>query len=313
MKTKHLLLPAALLGATGIAMASQPHLFPFLGGGQRASEAITEALRSSSLQEAEADYWLAVARATNDPDGNLMRRIYEAVEEHDETIELTEEQAEERQRASEILGHGRYVPDLDPDDFSATITNTYLMFVPGRTMIYEGMTAEGLERIEVTTLTTTRDIDGIPCAEVRDIAILDGEVIEETIDWYAEDTLGNVWYMGEIAKNFDEDGFLEDLDGSWRTGLDGAQPGIVAFGAPVVGTHYRQEYLPGEAEDLGKIVSLTETITVPYGTFTNCMMTLDGTPMEPGVVEWKYYAPGVGLILEVNEETGERLELIQVQ
>lgn len=310
MNTKKLTLFAILLGASGLAVASTPSGV-WNSSAAGTSDAIAQALRSASFQEAEADYWVTVARCANDGD-QIARCLFEAGEERDEAIEEANDQFDERIKVNRILGQAAYLPDIDPNDFSTTVNSTYLPFTPGRTMIYELTNAKGTERIEVKTLSTTLEIEGVECIEVLDIAMLNGEVIEETIDWYAQHTNGDVWYFGEIAKNFDEDGFLEDIDGSWRYGVDGAQPGIVGMQNPSLGLVYRQEYLIAEAEDMAKIVSVNETVIVPAGTFTNCLKTLDGSPIEPGVIEEKFFAPGIGLVLEVDPETGDRLELIQI-
>ncbi len=146
---------------------------------------------------------------------------------------------------------------------------------------------------------------------VNDVVEEDGEVVEDTLDWYGIDKRYNIWYFGEIALNF-EDGELADIEGSWTSGVDGAKPGIIMKADPQVGDVYRQEFLLGDAEDMGEVLSLTESARVPYGAFDNCLMTKDYTPIEPGVFEHKYYAPGIGPVLEVNPETGERVELVEI-
>jgi hypothetical protein len=146
---------------------------------------------------------------------------------------------------------------------------------------------------------------------VNDVEYLDGELIEDTVDWIAQHGNGDVWYFGEIAMNY-EDGFLDNLDGSWMTGKEDAKPGILMPASPVIDDVYRQEYFINEAEDVAEVISLNETVVVPYGTFHNCLQTEDWTPIEPEALEYKYYAPGIGVVLEVDLETGERLELVQI-
>jgi hypothetical protein len=174
--------------------------------------------------------------------------------------------------------------------------------------VYRTVTPEGIEWNTVTTLEETVEIEGVECRAVHDVVSVEGERIEDTIDWFSEHAKGAAWYMGEISKNF-EDGFLDNLDGSWRFGKDGAKPGIIMPANPEPHHAYRQEFLLNEAEDVARVVSLGETVTVHYGTFQNCVMTLEGTPIEPGLFERKVFAPGVGFVLGVDLESGERTEL----
>ncbi|MAW60348.1 MAG: hypothetical protein CMJ94_05880 [Planctomycetes bacterium] len=276
--------------------------------GKTTADALLEATRL----DAHSDFLEAFAIALNEPFDEFPDAMREAWAERTEELELAEDQYEMRLQVFHQVGHGRYLPELDPAEFDAALTNTYFPFPVGQTLVYEKTTAEGVERVEVTALADTIEIDDIECRQVQDTAYLDGVLLEDTIDWYAQHTNGDVWYMGEISKNYDEDGFLEDIDGSWRHGKDGAQAGILMPGTPVIGQLYRQEYWIDEAEDVGRVVATNETVVVPAGTFTGCLKTEDGTALEPDAREFKYYAPGVGLVLEVDPESGERLELIQI-
>ena len=186
--------------------------------------------------------------------------------------------------------------------------NRWFPLVPGTTWTYEG----GDETITVTVTEDTKEILGVTCAVVRDVVEEDGEVIEDTNDWYAQDKAGNVWYFGEIARNF-EDGELHDLDGSWTAGEESAKIGILVPANPTVGEVYRQEFALAEAEDMGEVLSLDGTESVPAAECSgDCLVTRDYTPIEPDAEENKYYAPGIGLILEVDTETGERVELVEM-
>ena len=138
---------------------------------------------------------------------------------------------------------------------------------------------------------------GIDAVVVRDTVTVDGAVVEDTFDWYAQDRAGNVWYLGEDVSNY-EDGEVVDHDGSWEAGVDGALPGVVMPAEPSVGDAYRQEYLAGEAEDMGEVIALDGEVEVPAGAFAEVVTTRDWTPLEPDVVEEKDYAPGVGLVRE---------------
>jgi hypothetical protein len=203
-----------------------------------------------------------------------------------------------------------YDPSIDPADFtnSTTIDNPLLPLVPGTTYSYVG----GDESIEVTVTDDTKVILGVSCVVVRDTVTLDGEVVEDTLDWYAQDNDGNVWYMGEDTEEY-EDGVVVSTEGSWEAGVDGAKPGIVMHAnQPPVGEPYQQEYYACEAEDQAEVVSLDEAVTVPFGQYDNCLQTRELTPLEPDVNEYKYYCPDVGLVLEVDIASGDRTELTQV-
>jgi hypothetical protein len=199
-----------------------------------------------------------------------------------------------------------YNPDIDPSDFVASITNPLLALVPGTTFLYEATTPEGLQRIEVAVTQDTKEILGVTCTVVRDSVTLDGQLIEDTRDWYAQDSAGNVWYFGEDSKSY-EGGVVVSTEGSWEAGVDGAKPGIVMEADPQVGDTYRQEYLRGVAEDMATVVGLGESATVPYDSFDNCLKTKDFSRLDPGVVEYKFYAPGVGQILTLDGDVREEL------
>ncbi len=201
-----------------------------------------------------------------------------------------------------------YAPLIRPSDFVGAVNNTYMPLRPGTKWIYEGQTDEGLEHIEVVVLNDTRTVMGVKCTIVRDTVSLDGSVVEDTYDWYAQDISGNVWYFGEDSREM-EDGKVVSTAGSWEGGKDGAVPGIVMMAAPMCGMTYRQEYYPGKAEDMGTIVSV-DVSGVGIMSFDDCVQTMDWTPLEPDALEYKYYAPGVGNVLETTLDGSERIELI---
>ena len=205
---------------------------------------------------------------------------------------------------------------VNPLDIGGVVpVNPWFPLVTGNRWVYEG---DG-ETIEVEVTDQTKLIDGITCVVATDTASEDGVVVEITGDWYAQDVTGNVWYCGEISRNFEvfagdvpEEPELVDIDGSWKAGRDGSEAGILLPFAPVVGETIRQEVAYGEAEDAITIESLSETEASPGGAcVANCLMTTDFTPLEPDVAENKFYAPGVGLIVEVDLETGDRVELVE--
>jgi hypothetical protein len=200
-----------------------------------------------------------------------------------------------------------------PARFVATVDNPFLPLVPGTRFTYQSRTPDGLERTVVEVTRDTRTITGAPCVVVRDTVTRGGQPVEDTVDWFAQDGDGNVWYFGEDTKEY-ENGRVARTEGSWEAGVDGAQPGIVMEAHPKVGDTYRQEYYRGHAEDRADVLSLTATATVPFGAQQDLVQTKDYTPLEPDVVEHKYYARGVGLVLEVDVRGGTgRVELVSVE
>jgi hypothetical protein len=134
--------------------------------------------------------------------------------------------------------------------------------------------------------------------------------VEDTYDWYAQDGEGNVWYLGEETAEY-ENGELVSTAGAWEGGVDGALPGLIMEAAPRVGDVYRQEFYPGEAEDLAEVVRSGVREDVDYGSFGDLIVIKEWNPLQAEVVEEKYYATGVGLVLETTIEGGsERIELV---
>jgi hypothetical protein len=160
----------------------------------------------------------------------------------------------------------------------------------------------------------TKVVDGVTCVVVQDTSTVDGQLEEKTFDYFAQDKDGNVWYFGEFATQYDN-GHVDGHDGSWLAGIGGAEPGIVMQASPFVGETYAQENAPGVAQDMAQVVSLNESVSLPYGAFNNVLETNEFSPLEPGVVEGKFYAPGVGLILTLDPIVGgdtEQLVAIKV-
>jgi hypothetical protein len=206
---------------------------------------------------------------------------------------------------------GDYAPELDPANFVDVVDNPYLPLVPGTTWVYEGQDEDETEHIEVEVLAETKDIQGITATVVRDTVSVDGEVAEDTYDWYAQDKEGNVWYLGEDTHEY-EDGEPVNAKGSWEHGKDGALGGIVMLAHPEVGVAYRQEYYEGEAEDMGEVLEVGSTVEIELGSYDDVVVTEDWNPLEPDVIEQKSYAPGIGVIREEKVAGGEGvIELIE--
>lgn len=208
-----------------------------------------------------------------------------------------------------------YQPDTSPAKFSnpTNITHPYYPLTDGKVYRYEGQTSDGFEVVEERRLNVTRVVQGITCVVSNFKAYLDGNLIEEAEDWFAQDNEGNVWYFGEEVDNYNPDGTLKDHGGSWEAGIDGARAGIIMPANPTPGLTYREEYYFDEAEDEAEILAINLDITIPYGHFTNCIRTRNWTDLEPTVEEEKLYAPGIGLIKEINLKEGYEIVLTSIQ
>jgi hypothetical protein len=204
-------------------------------------------------------------------------------------------------------------PMPPPADFVAKIDNPYFPLKPGTVFRYRG--SEGQDRLRDRMFVThkTKMIEGVKARVVRDRIWVNGKPEEKTRDWYAQDKRGNVWYLGE--NSFDRvRGHWERSDGSWKTGRDGAKAGFLMEAHPKVGDTYRQEYYKGHAEDLAKVLSKNASRSVPYGSFDHVLKTKEWTPLEPDVVDHKFYARGVGGIAEATVKGGsEKLKLISIK
>ena len=272
---------------------------------------------SASLSEATADYNVAQANANNEPTAEARTEAKrQAKADYEEARDFAKDQFHARRELVVALDEDRYNPVIAPSNFlsvaeTAAAPNPLFPLVPGTTYNFRALTPEGTETVEVTVTSDTRTILGVSCIVVRDIVRLDGNVIEDTVDWFAQDRSGNVWYFGENTAEY-ADGLITTTDGSWEAGVEGAKPGIIMFGQPVVGKVYRQELFFGEAEDAAKVIALNESVTVVAGAYSNCLKTEDFTPMEPENREFKYYAPGIGNILTISPDSGKRVELISV-
>jgi hypothetical protein len=202
-----------------------------------------------------------------------------------------------------------YAPTIDPEAFSTTVDNPFFPLRPGMRWDYRATTAEGQETSVIIVTNNTKTIMGVRCVEVHDTVKLNGQVLEDTFDWYAQHRDGTVWYFGEDTKEY-ENGKVSSTEGSWTAGVNGAQPGIMMLAQPQPGARYQQEYYKGAAEDVAEVLSLTEKATVPTGSYDGVLQTKDTTPLKPEQLENKYYARGVGKVLIANLTTGGRDELV---
>jgi hypothetical protein len=207
------------------------------------------------------------------------------------------------------LPQGSEPVNLEPADFTTRITNPYWPMRPGSRWIYRETDSEGTRQRVVVTVTnrTKRIANGVTARVVRDVVREGRRLVEVTDDWYAQDKAGNVWYLGELTKEY-ENGKLTSTEGSFEAGVDGAQAGIVMPARPRPGLRYRQEYYKGHAEDRARVVSLREQAEVPSGHYRRVLMTRDVNPLQPKVLEFKFYARGVGPVLAVSVSGGSDRE-----
>jgi hypothetical protein len=198
-----------------------------------------------------------------------------------------------------------YQPALDSTAFVQTIDNTYWPLLPGTHWTFRSAD----ERTEVAVTTDRRNVMGVSTVVVHDQVFSGKDLMEDTFDWYAQDTAGNVWYFGEDTTSY-ENGPAGDKAGSWEGGVNGAQPGIVMLADPLPGDVYRQEYHAGDAEDIALVRRLDATLKVPAGSYKDVLVTEEWTPLEPDVIELKYYARGIGVIEERQILGGNELVLL---
>ncbi len=196
-----------------------------------------------------------------------------------------------------------YHPNINPADFHTPVTNPYLPFIPGTTHQYKG-TRDGVPTSTSVKVTNgSKTILGVKTVVVSDIVTQSHSLVEKTTDWYAQDKAGNVWYFGEDTAEY-ANGTVTSTAGTWEAGVDNAQPGIVMKANPTPGPAYREEYRPGQAEDMAKVLTNTATITIPKGTFHNLVETFNTDPLDPSKLEHKWYAKGIGPVKAIRHSGG---------
>jgi hypothetical protein len=204
--------------------------------------------------------------------------------------------------------------DTTPSGMRSTIDHRYWPMDPGTRWTYREIDEEGrtLDVVVTVSSVTKRVAAGFTARVVRDTVSRDGEVLEDTRDWYGQDRQGNVWYLGEDTAEFDG-GKVSSTEGSWEAGVAGARAGIVLPARPADGQLYRQEYAKGQAEDWGEVLAVDDQVEVPAGHWKQALLTRDTNALEPANVEHKLYAPGVGpaLTLDVSGGAG-REELLKI-
>jgi hypothetical protein len=187
-----------------------------------------------------------------------------------------------------------------PRAFVLRVTNPWFPLKPGTTYVYRGTKDRRPSRDVLTVTRRTKLIEGVRTTVVRDLLFLDGKLEERTTDWYGQDKQGNVWYFGEATAELDRSGRVTSREGSWQAGVNGAKPGIYMPAHPQVGQSFRQEYYKGHAEDHFRIVSLSSSVRVPAVASHRALLTREWTPLEPGVIDRKYYVRGFGTVEELS-------------
>ena len=215
---------------------------------------------------------------------------------------------------------GSAVPAYAKQDFAPTpkfsnplvIDNQYMPLVPGTTLVYQGTEDEKTTYEELTVTDQTRVIQGVETRVVHDTHWTNGTLTADTFNWFAQDDAGNVWYFGEDSSQL-VNGMVVGHASSWEAGVDGASPGIVMEAQPKIVDTYQLENAPGVAQDMAIVISLNESVCVVYGCFANVVEAEEFSPLEPGVVEDKYYASGVGEIKAVTaQDSSQQSELLDV-
>ena len=208
------------------------------------------------------------------------------------------------------LPQGTKPVKLDPTDFTTEIDNPYWPMSVGSHWVYREVENGEAQRVDVTVTSRTKTLDGIEARVVHDRVSQDGETLEDTYDWYAQDSAGNLWYLGEDTAEY-ENGKLKTREGSWAAGVDGAEAGVVVPASPTQGMTYREEYYAGHAEDAAEVLGVDSQVQVPFGRFKNAMLTRNFSTIEPTVEEMKLYAKGVGPVMELLVSGGSgRTELL---
>lgn len=206
-----------------------------------------------------------------------------------------------------------YNPTINPDDFTTKITNKYFSVSPGKKLVYEAQTPEGMEKIEITIEKETKNISGFETLIYHDRVYLDGVIVEDTKDYLAQQkSTGDVWYFGEEVDNYDK-GKFKDHNGTFLHGTDGAKAGIWLKAEQKVGDSYRQEYYKGSAEDMLDVVAVDQTVKTKKATYTGCVKLYAWTPLDKESKEYKYNCPEVAAEVLVEHLTeNKRTELTDI-
>jgi hypothetical protein len=279
-----------------------------------ACDQTTQAAAKACDFNTQNDFWIAVGTCDNVSNSGKKAECNKAAQADLKSAKSDcEAQNAARQQVCQAIGQAPYDPKIDPQNFVKYINNPFLPLKPGTVYVYDlkiPNSPKGTDTFFVTRQTI--DILGVRCVVVHDTVAIGGKVEEDTFDYFAQDKQHNVWYFGEDTAQL-EDGVVVGVEGAWRAGVNGAQPGIVMEANPKRGDEYRQEFALGEAEDMAKVVALDQKLHVPgLGSYSNALKTFEFSALEPDARENKFYVPGVGNVLTVDLETGERDTLVKI-
>jgi hypothetical protein len=214
-----------------------------------------------------------------------------------------------------VLPRGAEHVTLAPADLTTRITNPWWPMSVGSRWVYRETSPDGTKQRDVVVVLpkTKAMANGVTARVVSDVTTEDGAPVEVTRDYYAQDRCGNVWYLGEATTEY-ENGKPASTAGSFEAGVDGAEAGVIVPARPRQGMRYRQEQYAGHAEDRAEVFSLREQVEVPFGHFGRgrVLMTRETNPLEPKVLEYKYYARGIGPVLAIGVSgDADREELVR--
>jgi hypothetical protein len=202
--------------------------------------------------------------------------------------------------------------EINPDEFTTNITNEYMPLVPGFQRVYKAVDGDEKSTVIVTVTNRKKQVAGVGVVVVRDTVYENGELHEDTFDYFAQDKKGNVWYFGEDTGVY-EDGKLVDTEGSFEAGKNGAEAGIAMPANPTDGDKFRLEYYK-EAQDTIEVIDTNDFVEVEAGKYKNVVVTRDTSPLEPNVNEHKFYAKNIGVILSLDISDGAgREELVELR
>ena len=187
---------------------------------------------------------------------------------------------------------------LTPSGFTARVDNPWFPLRPETVYVYGGVKDGASARDVVTVTHAVETIAGAPCVVVKDRLYLDGKLEERTTDWYTQDRRGNVWYFGEATAELDKRGNVKSTEGTWQAGRNGAKPGIYMPAHPTPGRSGRQEFYKGHAEDHFQVLSLSASVKTPAVASQQAILIKEWTPLEPDVIDHKFYVRGIGVVKE---------------
>ena len=328
---KYLLILSACLAASAVSAAPSKAAVRYRAP-EHCSDTANLVWRACGLEVADS-YLLSIAYCGNLDDSAERRAcVEEASTARSEGTQTCAAQHEARDQICDEMGESRYDPDFAPANFESDFrnlvnTNRYFPLGIGNRWEYAGSS----EKVQLEVLNRTKLIEGVNCLVVRDQVFKNGQLAEDTDDWFAQGKDGSVWYCGEEVKDYES--FATDrpptpelvsIDGSFKAGRDGARPGIIFQGNPTVGMLYREEFSLANAEDVSRVVSTTyRRGTVPAldrgvpAALMNLLcrgdcVVLDAfTAQSPGVVERKFFAPGIGFIFQINLRTAVTVQLVR--